>query len=176
MRKIKLYIAMSLNGKIAKKDGDVHWLESIPNPDKIDYGYQDFYKTIDTTIQGRNTYDQIMSWGIDFPYSDKKNYVFTRQKGLENTQDVEFVSEYHIDFVNQLKQQQGKDIWLIGGGQINTILFNAKMIDEIRIFVMPVVIPDGISLFESIPVESQLQLLESKKYTTGVVELRYAIA
>lgn len=78
MRKVKLYIACSLNGKIAAKDGSVNWLETIPNPDKTDYGYLEFQKTIDTTIQGYSTYKQIIDWGIDFPYKETKNFVFTR--------------------------------------------------------------------------------------------------
>jgi dihydrofolate reductase len=77
MRKIKLYIAMSLNGKITKTDGRVTWLETLPNADKMDYGYADFYESVDTTIQGFNTYKQVLDWGIDFPYADKKNYVIT---------------------------------------------------------------------------------------------------
>ena len=64
MRKIKLYIAISLNGKIAKANGDVEWLNSIPNPKKNDFGYSEFYKSIDTTIQGHSTYQKILSMGI----------------------------------------------------------------------------------------------------------------
>ena len=101
MRKIISYIALSLNGKIAKKDGSVDWLESIPNPDKSDYGYENFYASIDTTIQGSSTYNQVMGWGIDFPYADKKNYVFTRKTGLENTQNVDFISANHLEFIQQ---------------------------------------------------------------------------
>ncbi|PLX03162.1 MAG: dihydrofolate reductase, partial [Marinilabiliales bacterium] len=59
---------MSLNGKIAKKDGSVGWLDNIPNPEKSDFGYKEFYDSVDTTIQGNSTYKQIISWGIDFPY------------------------------------------------------------------------------------------------------------
>ena len=116
MRKISSYIAVSLNGKIAKKDSSVDWLESIPNPDKSDYGYEDFYTSIDTTIQCSSTYNQVMGWGIDFPYADKKNYVFTRNSKLENTKHVDFISNNHVDFIKQLKKQSGSAIWLIGGG------------------------------------------------------------
>lgn len=84
MRKIKLYIATTLNGKIARSDGSVDWLESIPNPEKIDYGYSEFYNSVDTTIQGNNTYKQIISWGINFPYTGKKNYIFTKNKDVKN--------------------------------------------------------------------------------------------
>src|SRR5680860_266966 len=105
MRKIKLYTAISLNGKIAKSDGSVDWLHKIPNPDKTDHGYAEFYKSIGTTIQGYKTYKQIIDWGIEFPYKGKTNYVFTRNKGLKNTADVTFVAENHIDFVKELKKQ-----------------------------------------------------------------------
>ncbi|MDH5365583.1 MAG: dihydrofolate reductase family protein [Cyclobacteriaceae bacterium] len=175
MKKLKLYIAISLNGKIAKPDGSVDWLESIPNPEKDDYGYSEFYKSIDTTIQGYSTYDQIIQWGIDFPYADKKNYVLTRKQGLENTDDVEFITENHIETIQQLKEQEGKDIWLIGGGQVNTLLFNENLIDEIFVFVMPIVIPNGIDLFEGLPDENLLTLINTKTYDTGVVELKYAV-
>lgn len=175
MRKIKLYIAISLNGKIARHDGSVDWLESIPNPDKIDHGYFDFIKTIDTTIQGYKTYAQLLAWDIPFPYPTKHNYVFTRKSGLEHTKNVEFISEDHIDFVRTLKKRPGKDIWLIGGGQINTLLFNAGLIDEMQIFVMPIIIPGGLELFAEVPEEMALHLIETKNYPTGAVELKYEI-
>ncbi len=175
MRKIKLYIAISLNGKIAKADGSVDWLESIPNPEKFDYGYTELNQSIDTTIQGYNTYKQVIDWGIAFPYADKKNYVLTRRKGLANTNHVEFISENHIDFIKRLKKEKGKDIWLIGGGQINTMLFNEKLIDELQIFIMPIVISGGIELFEHLPKETPVKLVDTKSYSTGVVELRYVV-
>lgn len=175
MRKITSYIALSLNGKIAKKDGSVDWLESIPNPDKSDYGYKDFYASIDTTIQGYATYNQVMGWEIDFPYADKKNYVFTRKKNLSNTQYVDFISDDHIAFIKQLKSQPGSGIWLVGGGQLNSLFLNNKMLDEIILFVMPIVLSEGIDLFGAIPNETALKLLESKSYSNGVVELRYSL-
>lgn len=79
MRKIILYIATSVNGYIAKSDGSVDWLESIPNPNKDDYGCPKFYSSIDTTILGYNTYKQIINWDIEFPYKEKTNYVLTRK-------------------------------------------------------------------------------------------------
>jgi len=173
MRKIKLYIASSLNGKIARLDGDIQWLESIPNPDGTDHGYSEFYNSIDTTIQGYNTFNQIRSWEIEFPYADKKNYVFTNKQDPDDFEHVEFICKDHIDFVKQLKKEKGKDIWLIGGGQINTFLLNEGLIDEIQVFVMPVVIPDGIEIFEKAPKLSNLELISTKSYSTGAVELKY---
>lgn len=174
MKKIILYIATSLNSKIAKIDGSVHWLEEIPNPDKLDYGYVAFNETIDTTLQGYSTYAQVIGWDIPFPYTATKNYVLTRKQEIENTEHVAFIKEDHLDFIKKLKAGAGKDIWLIGGGQINTMLLNAGLIDEIRVFVMPIVLSDGIELFELLPKETALTLIDSKTYPTGVVELRYA--
>ncbi len=175
MRKTKLYIAMSLNGKIAKKDGSVDWLENTPNPDKIDFGYKEFYDSVETTIQGNSTYKQIISWGIDFPYPDKENYVFTTNSKLKNTKYVEFISENHIEFLNHLKNQEGKDIWIIGGGKINTMLLNENMIDEIYVFIMPIILSEGIELFEALPKETKLKLIKSKTYTGGAVQLQYKV-
>ncbi len=175
MRKIKLYIATSLNGKIARKDGSVDWLESIPNPEKNDYGYSKFYESIDDVIMGNNTYKQLISWGIDFPYADKDNFVFTTNEELKNNKDVEFVSTNHIEFIKKLKKQKGKDIWLVGGGKINTLLLNNDLIDEINIFIMPIILPDGIELFEGFPKESQLKLTHSKSHETGVIEMIYKL-
>ncbi len=173
MKKIILYIATSLNNKIAKKDGSVHWLEEIPNPDKLDYGYVAFNETIDTTIQGYTTYAQIIGWDIPFPYTKTKNYVLTRKQEIKDTEHVEFVKNKHIEFIKKLKAGEGKDIWLIGGGQSNTMLLNAGLIDEIRMFVMPIILSDGIDLFELLPKETALTLIDAKTYPTGVVELKY---
>ena len=175
MRKLKLYIAMSLNGKIAQADGSVEWLENIPNPENHDYGYHQFYDNIGSTIQGFNTYQQILDWGIDFPYAGKENYVFTRKQGLKNTEHVTFINENHVEFTKNLKEKEGKDIWLIGGGQINTLLLDAGLIDELQIFVMPIVLSSGIELFENLPKETSLKLIEENSFTTGAVELKYQL-
>ena len=176
MRKISSYIAVSLNGEIAKKDGSVDWLESIPNPDKFDYGYNEFYDSIDTTIQGHSTYSQLISWGVDFPYAKKKNYVFTRKTNLSDTQYVDFISGDHLQFIQELREQQsGQGIWIVGGGQLNSFFLNNNLLDEIILFVMPVILSDGIDLFATILNETELRLLESKSYSNGVVALRYGL-
>lgn len=175
MRKIKLYIAISLNGKIAGTDGGVEWLENIPNPEKTDYGYQDFLNSIDTTIQGYKTYNQVIGWGIEFPYKGKKNYVITKRQDVVDTEFVEFITGNHSVFIKNLKEQEGGDIWLIGGSQTNSLVLNAGLLDEIIIFVMPIIIPGGIDLFESLLKETKLELLASKSYSSGAVELKYKI-
>lgn len=173
MRKIILYVAISLDGKIAKLDGDVKWLESIPNPDQLDYGYVAFNEKIDTTIMGNKTYEEILGFDVPFPYPDKKNYVLTRQAGKIDTEFVTFVSGDVLNFVKKLKTEKGKDIWLIGGSEVTTLFFNEDLVDELFIFVMPIVIGAGIPLFGDYPIERPLQLMETKAYPTGVTFLKY---
>lgn len=173
MRKVKLYIAISLNGKIAKLDGSVDWLEAIPKPEDSDYGYNDFYDSVDSTIQGHNTYKQIIGWGIDFPYKGKKNYVLTSNTSLKDNKDVKFISEDHVDFVTKLKEQKGKDIWLIGGSRANKTLLDAQLIDELHIYVMPIILNTGKELFDVLLNDKSINLIRSRSYSTGVVEMIY---
>ncbi len=174
MRKIKLYIAVSLDGKIAKPDGSVNWLHELPVPEGEDYGYSSLMESVDTTLMGHSTYKQIIGFDIPFPYQDKTNYVFSRSPQPE-AEFVEFVSENVEGFVQKLKEQEGKDIWLIGGGQLNTTLFNADLVDEILIYVMPIVLGEGISLFGDFPKEKVLKLEETKSYSSSVVMMRYTM-
>ena len=168
MRKIILYIASSLNGLIADKDGKVDWLEQIPNPNKNDYGYSNFVKTIYTTIQGNNTYKQIMGWGIEFPYKETTNYVITNNQNITNNDNVKYISNNHIEFIRNLKLQKGKNIWLIGGGKVNSLLLENNLIDEIYLFLMPIILEDGIKIFEGIDFNKSLKILDTKSYSSGV--------
>lgn len=175
MRKLISYIATSLNGKIARADGKVDWLENVPNPDGNDYGYAAFLESIDTTIQGNNTYKQLMSWDMEFPYKEKENYVLTRNQALIDNEYVHFISSDHIGAIQALKAEEGGDIWLIGGGSVNTLVYNAGLLDELVLFIMPMIIPDGIDLFTGLPHEKLLTLTQVSSFQSGAVELRYAL-
>ncbi|MFB6320752.1 dihydrofolate reductase family protein [Saccharicrinis sp. FJH54] len=173
MRKLVLYIACSLNGKIARMDGSVDWLENLPNPDANDYGYAEFMDSVETTVMGNKTYQQISGWDMEFPYKDKINYVLTRNVEKEEDAYVKFISDDPVAFIRMLKSGKGKNIWLIGGGQVNTLLWNHGLIDEIRVFIMPYILKSGIELFEGLPDESQLSLIRQHTFESGVTELVY---
>lgn len=175
MKKIILYAAISLDGKIAKEDGDVGWLDDIPNPENLDYGYMDFYESIDTTLMGNKTYQQVLGFDVPFPYPGKENYVFTKNKNLKADENVKFISDDVIPFIRKLKEKEGKNIWLVGGAAINTFLLNKDLIDELMIFVMPIILGAGIPLFSGTPDFANLKLIESKSYKTGVVGLTYEV-
>ena len=151
------------------------WLDAVPNPENTDYGYYDFYDSIDVTIQGNSTYQQIIGWDLEFPYKEKRNYVITRNSSLEDTDDVTFISENHIERVKDLKSEAGKDIWLIGGGEVNAMLMKHGLIDEIKLHIMPIIIPGGRDLFSGLDADHRFEYLESKMYGNGVMEAHYKV-
>lgn len=173
MRKIKLYIATSLDGFIAGKNGALEWLVDFPNPMNTDYGYAEFYRTVDTTLIGHRTYKEIAGFEGPFPYKDKTNFVFTRTAGLPDTEEVKFVCGDLLSFLNDLKSKPGKDIWLVGGGQLNTTLLQYDLIDEMTLHIIPVVLGDGIQLFPGLLKPFQFKLKKEKTYDNGVLELNY---
>ena len=160
---------------IAEKDGNVDWLDKVPNPLNSDYGYADFYRGVDTTIQGYNTFAHVRAMGIDNPYPETTNYVYTGKKDHKQVEGFSFISDDHVTFTRHLKAGEGKDIWLIGGGQLNSLMLENGLIDEIWNFVMPVIIPDGIRLFATSSMQTNLRLKESVSYSSGVVCLKYLI-
>jgi len=172
MRQVILYIAASLDNYIARPDGNVDWLSSpeflIPDED---YGYNEFYASIGTTLMGNSTYRFILDQDVPFPYPDKKNYVFSRSANNRDTEFVRFISHDPVDFVRQLKLDNGKDIWLVGGGQINTILLNSDLIDKMILTLFPLTLGEGIPLFHGKYKEVKFNLEASKSYQSGIVQL-----
>ena len=169
MRKVILFIASSLDGFIASSDGSVDWLFTDQ-----DYGYKRFYRSIDTVLMGRKTYAQMMRlWG--YQYSGKKGYVFTRSRRPKVNKHVEFVSENIPKFVRDLRKRKGKDIWLVGGAEIATILLNARLIDRIDLFIHPIIVGRGIPLFHAIKPLNRLTFMRKKSFDSGLIQLSYRI-
>lgn len=172
MRKVKLYTASSLDGFIARKDGSIDWLDAVPNPEGLDYGYVDFYNSIDVTLMGNTTFKKVMSFDFEFPYQRTENYVFSRtEKGT--SEHVTYVGKDAASFVKKLKKGRGKDIWLIGGGMLNTTLLNADLIDELILTIIPVILGEGIPLFAAGAKEQFFDLIKSRAFDNGMVQIRY---
>lgn len=168
MRKVVLFIATSLDGFIAGEDGNTDWLYTDG-----DFGYREFYDSIDTTIMGYNTYYYIKLYP-EFPYPDKKNYVFSRKQREKDSNPIEFVYGDIIDFVNKIKREEGKNIWLVGGGQINSLLHNANLIDQMIISIHPVALGHGIKLFRDIDLKRlHFRLINHHVFDRGLVQLTY---
>jgi len=170
-RKVILYIAMSLDGYVATRNDDLGFL-SIVEQEGEDYGYADFVKTVDTVIVGRKTYDKVRSMGYEFPYSDKDAYIITRTT-RPSVGTVKFYTGSLNKLVTRLKSETGKHIFVDGGAEIVNGLLNDDLIDEFYISVIPVLLGDGIPLFKSDRPEVVLELISSKSFDKGLVQLHY---
>jgi dihydrofolate reductase len=173
MRKVILYIASSLDGYIAKPDDDLSFLEVIHREGE-DYGYADFMQAIDTVILGRRTYMWVKQQTGNFPHVDKTTYVVTRKtKGSDG--NVHYWPGSLRELVDQLKSESGGDILCDGGAAVVNEMIRKDCIDEIVLSLIPVIVGDGIRLFhEGIP-EAQLELIGSKQFDSGLVQLHYKV-
>ena len=178
-RRIIVYIATSADGYIARLDGDVDWLNRRPRT--VDYGMREFYPTIDTILWGRKTYDWLLNYyehrGKTKGLFDTKvaNYVFSRQPPQRVAPGVTFVSEPVKAFAQRLRAMPGRQIWMMGGGELIASFLDAGEIDEFDIHVIPVLIGEGIPLVAPRHRDVPLRLRSSRKYPDGVVRLRYEV-
>ena len=171
-RKIIVSIATSADGYIARPDGNVDWLDR-PKPPGF-YGMAEFFKTIDTILWGRKTFDFGVEQGGGFD-AKIKNYVFTHHRPKKTPKGVEFVNEPVGPFAQRLRATPGKDIWMMGGGEIIASFLDAGEIDEFIIHVIPVFIGEGIPLIAPRHRELELKLLSVGDYPDGVVRLHYEV-
>ena len=184
MTKISLYIAISLDGFIADAGGGVGWLPAgdgnADGDGGDDCGYADFYGTVSALIMGRRTYDQVRQFG-DWPYLGKAVYVFTTRPADEAPPaGVRFVQISVADFAQTVaSQHDGGVIWLVGGANLAEQFRVAGMIDEYQVFVIPVILGQGIPLFggggdgDGVANPTPLRLAATQTYGGGIVMLRY---
>ena len=172
MRKIIYLCAVSADGFISRPDGDVAWLER-PMP-KDFYGMAEFYKSIDTIIYGRKTYEFGLKHGRPGE-PGKKNYVFSRTLPAGTHGIVEIGAPDVKQFAKKLRAADGKDIWMMGGAAVAGSFLDAGELDEMIVSVVPVMIGEGIPLFGPAHRQVELKLISSTPYPDGVVNLHYRI-
>ena len=172
MKKISLYIAASIDGRIAEPDGGIEWLSDYPITEEMDYGYKDFVASIDTIVMGGRSWRELSNMDAMGAYSGKAVYVVSRQNWGE-TENIKFITENVIEHIAALRNETGKNIWLFGGGELISILLAADLIDEMRITYIPIILGQGISLFSEQPTESKWELIENKLYENGVFQVNY---
>jgi len=170
-RKVILYIATSADGYIADENGGIDFLSAAQTSGE-DYGYDKFIKSVDTILWGRKTYEKLLSFGIPFPYKNMKCYVFSRTK-TGRDENVEFFSGDIRGLIGDLRKLDGKDIYCDGGAEIVSELMKLDLIDEFIITVIPVFVGGGVTLFKPGRQPMGLQLLESRPFPSGVVQLHY---
>jgi dihydrofolate reductase len=174
MRRIIVNIATSADGYIARRDGGIDWLDRPPV--KGDYGLAAFARSVDTILYGRKTYDLAMKLGgVDMFGPNLTHYVFSNRKRKATAKNVRFIRGAIKPFARRLRARPGKDIWMMGGGEVIASFLDAGEIDEFQICVIPVFIGEGIPLIAPRHRTTPLKLLSTKKFSDGVVRLQYEV-
>jgi dihydrofolate reductase len=169
-RKLILYIAMSLDGYIAKPNDDLSFLATVEKEGE-DYGYADFVSKIDTVIMGRKTYDWVTKQ-VDFPHADKDTFIITKTSRPSIGKTVFYNGDLK-ELVEKLKAKQGKNIFCDGGAEIVNELMKDDLIDEFIISVIPVLVGNGTKLFKDGRPEQTLKLINLRTFDTGLTQLHY---
>ena len=173
-RKIIVHIATSADGYIARRDGNIDWLTNRPAP-KGFYGLPAFERSVDAKILGRQTFDLSVALGAKFS-GDKKHYVFSRRPARNPAPaGVQFVTEPIGVFVERLRKEPGKNIWMMGGGELISSFLDEHAIDEFIVSVVPTFIGEGIPLIRPLRRDVPLRLLSVRDFSDGVVQFHYEV-
>lgn len=166
MRKIILNLAVSLDGFIEGPSGEYDWCFVDE-----DYGMTEFLSRIDTLLMGRKSYKTLKESGED-PFASKHKIIVSKTiKSLADNETV--ISDDLNATIEQLKISQGKDIWLYGGAQLTEALLLANLVDEMQLAVHPLLLGGGTRLFRDLPERIKLDLVHTKSYKSGLVQLFY---
>jgi dihydrofolate reductase len=171
MRKVTFGGANSFDNFIARKDDTVDWLLWDKEVAPL---MKEFWKSIDTVVMGRRTYEVAAKMGTA-AYPRVKNYVFSRTITKSPDKRIEIISEDAADFVRKLKNEPGKGICVMGGGVLAKSLFEAQLIDEIGFNIHPVLLGSGIPLFHEMKSQIDLELLDCKQLKSGCVVVSYRV-
>jgi dihydrofolate reductase len=173
-RKIIVNIATSADGFIARPDGDLDWLTKRPPP-KGFYGFSKFIASIDAKVLGRKTFDLSMKMGAKFD-TTTPHYVLSRHPPPKSLPPgVEFVSGEVKKFAERLRAGEGKNVWLMGGGETIAAFLDAQAVDELIISVVPTFIGDGIPLIAPRYRDVPLRVNSVTPFPDGVVQLHYVV-
>ena len=169
----RVYIAASLDGFIADRDGGVDWLK--PFDAEPDYGYDAFAETIATVVMGRATYEQVRGFA-EWPYEGKRIVVLASRAVEPLASALEVRNGDLAPLATELRACAGGDVWIVGGGKAIRGFLDLGAVDTFELFVIPVLLGGGVPLVAPSPDRTRLQLDETHAFANGVVRLRYRLA
>lgn len=173
MRKTSLFIAMSLDGYIAKPNDDLSFLKLVEKEGE-DYGYSEFTLKIDTIIIGRKTYDYVVKeiGASHYDNGERDVYVITRTERPKLGRTT-FYQGNLPDLINRLKLEDGKNIYCDGGAEVINELLKYDLIDDLIISVIPILLGSGTRLFKDGRPEQTLEFIKAKTFEKGLAQLHY---
>lgn len=173
MRKVTFRVANTLDGFIARTDGTYDWILRGKESTSL---MTKFWKSIDTVLWGRKTFEPLLNTKEPFPtFPGIRNYVFSRTLKQSQNKDFEIIQKDAVEFLRSLKKQPGKGIFVMGGGELAKSLLQADLIDEIGLNIHPILLGSGRPLFPPTGRQINLRLLEQKTQKNGCVYLLYRV-
>ncbi len=174
MNSNKVFIATSLDGYIADADGGIEFLDTIPEINTIDTGFHTFIAGVDALLMGRKTYEKVLSFGIEWPYSIPV-YVWSksRNEAPPSLEGKVFFISGNVQEVLRQTHADGHDKLYIDGGSVIQSFLKEDKIDEMIITIIPVLLGDGIPLFGKIDQSLNFECVESKVFLDKVVQNRF---
>ena len=174
MGNVIVYIGTSLDGFIAGRDDDVSWLEAFLTPGE-DYGYSEFVGRIGTAVMGARTYEQALEHPERMLSGIKTYVVSSRVMQVPPGARVEFYQGDLKWLIGKIRQEDNRDIFVVGGGLLVSAMLREGLVDELIQSVAPILLGDGIPLYTGIPGRIDLELVGSVAYPTGIVKLSYRL-
>lgn len=175
--KSSVYIATSLDGFIARANGDIDWLSNGGGEDSDeDYGYNEFIDSVDALVMGRNTYELVLTFGA-WPYGDKPVVVLSsRQVDIpEHIMDsVESMSVPPREVVRRLEARGARHLYIDGGKTIQGFL-SEGLVQQLIITRIPILIGSGIPLFGPLSHDIRLRHIETRQFANGLVQSQYEV-
>ncbi len=171
MIEVTYYVAISLDGYIATREGGLDWLDCA-QAEGEDYGYESFFASVDALAMGRATYDTVQQFGF-WPYGEKPCWVWTHRPVDSAEAAVRQTAESPQAVVAAAEAEGLSHLWLVGGGQLATAFRDAGLITRIIISVIPTILGSGLPLFAGVETSEVLALEECQRYETGVVQMTY---
>jgi dihydrofolate reductase len=187
LRKLRLQVQMSVDGCIAGPNGEMDWMVGLLDDDLIKYAYQ-ITESVDTILLGRKMTDVFISFWLDMlnkpddPWHafakkmiETPKVVFTKTLNKSRWINTDIATGNLIEEVNKIKSQNGRDIVVYGGASFDSSLIKEKLIDEFYLFINPVAIGNGMTIFKELNEIQKYTLIESKAFESGKVLLRYGV-
>ena len=171
----RVFIATSLDGYIADKNGGIDWLNTTPNPDNLDMGYGEFTSQIDALVMGRTTFETICAFDMDWPY-DKPVFVLSKtlKEIPDNYKDKAILTKGTLtEVLDQIHQRGFLHLYIDGGKTIQSFL-EEDLIDDMIITVIPILLGGGIPLFSKLSDELEFACTESRVFLDKIVQNRFA--